>query len=175
MPEIEGKCLVLDIDYIIIKNIDCMLKWNLKKNHFGCNYRWWSKRAYRCSINGGFQMFYQGDTKHLYDKFYEDPKYWQQYYINKGEAEGPVNGEQNFIDNHLELERDWLPMEWFGKMCTGETMNYVQVRWMELIDSSSVFYIDDSFDDRVKMVHFSNADNMIEDYEFEWIKDHWND
>lgn len=175
MPWISGKCLILDIDYVILDNIDNILNWNLEKNHFGCNYRWWSNRVDECILSGGFQMFYQGTTKHLYDKFYEDPLYWQKYYVKIGQAEGPVNGEQNFIDHHLQLEREWLPMEWFGKMCTGGTMEYVQLAWMELIDNTSVFYMGDEFDDRVKMVHFSNSDNMIEQYEHEWIKEYWYD
>lgn len=175
MPEIQGKCLILDIDYIVLNNVDDILNWDLPQNQFGCNYRWWSNRVSECHINGGFQMFYQGTTKHLYDTFYKDPEYWQKHYIKIGEAEGPVNGEQNFIHHNVQLERDWLPMEWFGKMCTGGTMEYVQVAWMELVDSSSVFYMDGEFDERVKMVHFSNSDNMIENYAHGWIKDYWYD
>lgn len=175
MPQIRGKCLILDIDYIIVNNIDDVLSWDLPKNHFGCNYRWWSNMVSDCKINGGFQMFYQGETKHLYDIFYTNPSYWQTHYIKIGKAEGPVNGEQNFVDDNIQLKRSWLPMEWFGKMCTGEVMKFVQLGWLKNIDNSTVFYMNEEFDERVKMIHFSDPNNMIEDYEQELIKECWND
>lgn len=174
MPEIEGKCLILDIDYVILNNLDDILGWQLELHQFGCQERWWSKLTHFCRINGGFQMFYQGQTKHLYDKFYEDPQYWQNYYINRGEAEGPVNGEQNFIDNNVDMERSWLPSKWFAKYHSDE-MEKLQQRWLEKIDPYEPFFIGNEFCESIKMVHFSNADNAMHHYENKWIKEYWYD
>lgn len=174
MPWIEGKCLILDIDYIIINNVDDILTWDLPAEYFGCNYRWWSRLTYFCAINGGFQMFYQGDTKHLYDRFYKDPEYWQRYYIIRKEAEPPVNGEQNFIDQHCECKRSWLPPEWFAKYQTDE-VSKIQDLWHERINSDDPYFMGEEFNERIKMVHFSNSNNMIHDYKDNWVGEYWYD
>lgn len=174
MPAIQGKCLILDIDYIVIDSIDEILSWDLPSGYFGCQERWWSTLIHHCRINGGFQMFHQGDTKHLYDKFYENPEYWQKIYISRGQAQGPVNGEQNFIDENCELERSWLPPEWFAKYQEDELLK-IQGLWSERIDSGEPFFIDGEFHPDIKMVHFSNADNAMHQYDNDWIENYWYD
>jgi len=174
MPKLHGKCLILDIDYIIIDNIDDILTWNLPKNTLGCQERWWSNRIDYCRINGGFQMFHQGDTKHLYDTFYKDPEYWQRYYVDRGEAEGPVNGEQNFVDNHCPLDRSWLPSEWFAKYQENE-LSKIQGLWSERINSNDPFFMAGEFNENIKMVHFSNANNAMHQYNDDWIEEYWYD
>lgn len=171
MPFIKGKCLILDIDYIIVNNVDEILSWNLDKKCFGCNERWWSELQHFCKINGGFQMFYQGDTKHIYDIFYENPEHWQKYYVETNQAQGPLNGEQNFIDNHLKLERSWLPKYWFAKY-DKKILKHLLKKWYDKIDKDFYFF-DGEFDSRIKMVHFSSSENMIEDYKEEWIRKYW--
>ena len=169
---IGEKCLILDIDWIIINNIDEILNYNLEKKRFLCFERWWFEKIKSCKINGGLQMDYMGDTNHLWEIFKNDHIYWQEYFINNKLAIGPVNGEQNFIDKHLKLKRQWLPMEWFGKYSVEEMMT-IQKLWTRRIDEHSLFYADDEFDDRLKMIHFSNSDNYIENYKENWIKAHW--
>lgn len=176
MPAIEGKCLILDIDYVILQNVDDILSWDLKFGEFGCHLRWWSyDELYKCRINGGFQMFYQGETKHLYDIFMEKPEYWQTVYIKRMLAEGKLNGEQNFVDSHVAIKRSWLPPYWFGKFSNITKENsYISVYWQIQIDKENDFYLyDDGFDPRVKMVHFANDDNFIEDHDEDWIRRNW--
>jgi len=174
MPEIQGKCVILDIDYIIVNDVDEILSWDLPYGHFGCNYRWWSALTEFCSINGGFQMFYQGETKHLYDRFYKDPVYWQRYYILRKEAQPPVNGEQNFIDEHCELTRSWLPQEWFAKY-QSEELNKIQELWHERVNDSEPYFMGGEFNESIRMVHFSNSTNLIHDYTDSWIERYWHD
>ena len=38
-----------------------------------------------------------GETNYLWERFNKNPEYWQRYYVENGFAEGPINGEQNFI------------------------------------------------------------------------------
>ena len=174
MPDITGKCIILDIDYIITDNLDPILEWDLAPNTFGCQERWWSRRVDVCRINGGFQMFYQGDTQHLYHKFYEYPLHWQSHYINIGEATGPVNGEQNFVDQNVNLERSWLPKDWFAKYHKDEIYTIHQ-QWIENVRSDEPFFLGDEFSESIKMVHFSNAENNMHDCDEEWVSRYWHD
>ena len=178
MPTIAGKCLILDIDYVIVQNIDQILDWPLAQGQFGCHLRWWSyaelQRHNGCKINGGFQMFYQGDTVDLYAKFNSNPSYWQSYYINNRLAYGQLNGEQNFIDQHVTLERSWLPEYWFGKYSDSQLENdMIALYWDHSIDDTNDYFLGDRFDPRVKMIHFANSSNKIENHNEPWIDQHW--
>ena len=166
------RCIILDIDWIIIGDIDPILSWPLNQNEFGCIHRWWSRRQNWCYINGGLQIFNMGDTSHLWDIFTEKSNYWMDYYISIGEAEPPVNGEQNFIDKHVEIKRSYLPNEWFCKYDVDDYLK-LQKQWMKYVDSTSIFYIDNEFDERIKMVHFSNYLNQQHKHNDAWIKTYW--
>mgnify|MGYP000190911516 CR=1 FL=1 len=174
MPWLQGKCIILDIDYLVISNVDDILGWDLLPKHFGCNYRWWSILTKFCEINGGFQMFNQGDTKHLYDIFYSDPEYWQQYYIQKMHTEPPVNGEQNFVDHHCQCDRSWLPQEWFAKYHL-EELSKIQEMWHERVNKTDPYFMGGEFNEQIKMVHFSNSNNMIHESDEDWIAEYWYD
>jgi len=167
-------CLILDIDWIIINEVDEILLHKLKPGQFGCFERWWSNRREWCKLNGGFQMYRMGDTHHMYETFMKKPEYWQEYFINKGEADGPVNGEQNFIDMHAGDNRHWFPMEWFAKW-DEDSWPKIQKNWQAEVnpDHTDPYYFYGMFDERIKMVHFSNAENMIHAVEEDWIGDFW--
>ena len=170
---IGEKCLILDIDWIVINNIDEILSYSLLPQHLGCFERWWSNRRQWCKLNGGFQMFYMGDTNYLYETFIEQPEYWQEYFINKGEADGPVNGEQNFIDMHTK-HKQWLPMEWFAKYGQeDDAYQKIQSNWHTYVNSYDPFFFDEEFAESIKMVHFSDSENLIHKYDERWIKDYW--
>ena len=70
------KCLLLDIDWIVIDDIDEILTYDLPHNHLGCFERWWSNLRHFCKLNGGFQMFYMGETNYLWERFNKNPEYW---------------------------------------------------------------------------------------------------
>jgi hypothetical protein len=166
------KCLILDIDWIITGNIDDILGYDLPERTFGCFERWWSNLRSFCKINGGFQMFYMGDTHQLWTTFKKAPEHWQEYYIKEGLASGPVNGEQNFIDTHITLDRSWLPMEWFAKHHEDEYFK-IQLNWHMEVNKKEPYFMSGEFCDTVKMVHFSNADNNMELIQEDWINDYW--
>ena len=166
------KCLILDIDWIITSCMDDILGYNLPERTFGCFERWWSNLRAYCKINGGFQMFYMGDTHQLWTTFRKASEHWQEYYIKNGFAQGPVNGEQNFIDEHLSIDRDWLPMEWFAKHYDEEYIK-IQANWDRDVNKNEPYFLGGEFCDTIKMVHFSNANNKIELVEDDWIKDYW--
>ena len=168
----EGStCIILDIDWIVINNLDDILNYNLPENTFGCFERWWSNLRHFCKLNGGFQMYRMGETNYLWQKFIEDPEYWQQYYIETGQCEGPVNGEQNFIDNHV-INKHWLPMEWFAKYHDIDYLK-IQKNWNQFVNSEEPFMMGGDFCDTIKMVHFSNANNLIHNSDDNWVFDYW--
>lgn len=165
------KCLILDIDWVITGDMDPILSYNLPRREFGCFERWWSNLRHFCKLNGGFQMFYMGETDYLWQKFREDPEYWQQYYIKNGFAEGPVNGEQNFIDEHA-VNKHWLPMEWFAKY---HDIDYKKINrnWERDVNYNEPYFMGGNFCETIKMVHFSNSDNQMHKVNEHWIKDYW--
>ena len=166
------KCLILDIDWIVTGNLDEILGYDLPERTFGCFERWWSNLTHLCKINGGFQMFYMGDTHPLWTTFNKTPQYWQEYYIKNGLADGPVNGEQNFIDMHVLIDREWLPMEWFAKY-EEVKLKGLQSNWSSKVGIADPFYMGGEFHETIKMVHFSDADNNMELVKDEWINDYW--
>lgn len=162
-------CLILDIDWMIIDNIDELLSIDIGER-FGCFHRWWSNLTHKCRINGGLQMFRMGTTNYLYEEFMKKPEYWQEYYIRNGLASGPVNGEQNFIDEHVTHERLWLPEKWFAKY-NDEEYTKIQRNWHNKVNSDEPYFLGGEFHEDIKMVHFSNADNMIHNYD--WTEEFW--
>ena len=169
------KCLILDIDWIVTGDMDHILNYDLPERTFGCFERWWSNLRHLCKINGGFQMYYMGDTHRLWMTFSKNPDHWQTYYVKNGLATGPVNGEQNFIDMHVELDREWLPMKWFAKWQEDDWLK-IQKNWNEDVTEEEPYYMGGDFAETIKMVHFSNADNLITEAmeKHEWINDFWN-
>lgn len=159
MPQFQGeKCLILDIDVIPIANIDSILSYDLPDNYFGGYRIWWWFTNSRL-ISGGFQMFYQGQTKYLYDLFNQDPLGWQEYYIKKGEAEPPVNGEQNFVTHNCPIPIIEFPRHEYVKYAE-RTLNRIKGIWKQF--EKDDYMINGKFNDKIKLVHFANANNYIE-------------
>lgn len=159
MPQFLGqKCLILDIDLLINSNLDELLGFDLPANHFGVFEIWWNWGY--CKYNGGFQMFHQGDTKHLYDKFYENPQYWQEYYIKIGKAEPPVNGEQNFICEHLKIPVHSFPKIWYVKYAN-RTLERIKNIWRTEICPNTEFIEKENLNKKIKIAHFANSDNYL--------------
>ena len=165
-------CLILDIDQTVIGDFDPILSHVLEEGQFGCMFRWWSKLTDKCAINGGFQMFRMGDTNHLYEKFSEDPQYWQEYYIKNDLASGPVNGEQNFIDQHVGDNRHWFPMEWFGKYEPYD-IEIIQSQWLKHVNKFDPFFLDGEFSETVKLLHFSGRLNDMHRHYLRSVQQYW--
>jgi len=171
------KCLILDIDWIITGNMDEILNYPLERGEFATVYRWWSDRRDRCPMNGGFQMFYAGDTQHLWDIYYIGDG-WQEEYFVSGEVSVLGMGEQNFIHDHLNMPIKYLEPSWFGRVGFDDGINnMINRNWAMNIDPYDPFLLGDQLNDRVKMVHFTSDfsmhtnDNHISDHK--WATDYW--
>ena len=165
------KCLLLDIDWIVIDNIDEILTYDLPQNHIGVFERWWSNLRHFCKLNGGFQMFYMCDTHYIWNDFNKNPEYWQRHYIDNGFAVGPVNGEQNFIHQHGK-NKHWLPMEWFAKYHSEDWIK-INRNWEKDVNPNEPYYMGGDFAESIKMVHFSNSENLIHKTKEQWVKQYW--
>lgn len=165
------KCLTLDIDWIITGDMDPILNYDLPIGNFGCFERWWSNKRHLCKLNGGLQMFYMGETNYLWEKFIENPNHWQKYYVENGFAEGPINGEQNFIDQHAK-NKIWLPMSWFAKYHKKDYMK-IEGNWNKDVNPNEPYMIGGDFCETIKMVHFSNVNNLIHNSDDDWVWDYW--
>jgi hypothetical protein len=171
------KCLILDIDQLVVGNMDEVLEFDLPAGHVGLIRRWWSFRQNVCRINGGFQMFRAGVTEYVFRAFDQNPLYWQGFYVANGLARGPVNGEQNFLDGFIDGDlRTYLPSAWVGKYQTDNGMLPLIIRqWTDNVDRSDPwepYVMDGHFHSDLKLIHFANANNMIENHE-DWIKKMW--
>lgn len=166
------QCLILDIDQLCIGDFDPILTHKLEEGQFGCFTRWWSRLQGMCRINGGFQMFRMGETDHLWQKFKSDPDWWTNYYIKRGEAFGKVNGEQNFIDNHVGENRYYFPKEWFGKY-NSDDMNVIQRQWFEECDPYEPFFIGGEFASSVKLIHFASSHNIMHKQNIGIVRKYW--
>lgn len=165
------KCLILDIDWIVTGNLDKIFKYEFSED-IAVFERWWSHRKDQCKLNGGFQMFYMGNTDYVWRKFYDKPEHYQDYYYENGLCAYPKFGEQNFIDETVQ-SKSWLPKEWFGKY-TDSYLPFIQMQWTKEVGNYDPFFIAGDFAESVKMVHFADDDNMIHEHKEKWIHKYWN-
>ena len=98
--DIDEPICVIDIDILLVNDYNKLFDYPIKKGQFVAIPGWWRdtrKNSYK--INGGFFKYYPKECKYIYDKFNKDIEYWQQYYIKNGTTQGPVNGEQYFVED----------------------------------------------------------------------------
>ena len=111
----------------------------------------------------------------------KDMKHWQSYYILNGTTNGPVNGEQYFVEDSVNerLKLTVLPPQWFTRWVTGEDIIYgksmmkfnVQLtRKYREITGNDYICLGDEFHPDIKFVHFSHRFNKP--HEWEGYKNH---
>lgn len=172
------KCFIMDIDVVVTGNVDDLINFDLPKGNFGACNKWWGNNKF----NGGFQMFYQGETKYLRDEFLKNPKHWQSYYYEAGRSPY-LHGEQLFIEEHLQQDVTFLPKEWLARYgnCKGKTgaegYNLLEMLWKQNVDSQSrMVDLNGKINEKIKLVHFSGPSNFIEHHDnASFVKDNWLD
>ena len=63
-------------------------------------------------------------------------------------------------------------MEWVAKYEEGAT-HIIQRNWHSDLNPYEPFYLDGEFAESIKMVHFTDATNLIHNYDDDWIKKNW--
>lgn len=153
----EEPIVVMDIDVILTNDYHKLFEYPVDKDEFLTIRSWWTKKRTPYTINGGFYKYYPQSCRYIYEKFNEDPQYWQKYYIDQGITVGPVNGEQNFIEDSVR-ERLYLktfPSEW----CTKYTQSEDQNKWLEKKYPGGTLIKDGTFNPQIKLVHFNYSLN----------------
>lgn len=145
----DGLAMMMDLDWTFIQDPTDILNCKVEHGQFMAPYRWWTEYTGGYKINGGLYKFYAQEQRHIYEAFYSDPDKWMSYYINKGVAQPPVNGEQNFVEDHLAGEIVFFePWESIGRYPLDEW----HFKEYNILYPEEYFYID-QFNPKIKMVH----------------------
>ena len=161
---------VMDIDILLTNEYIEVFDFPIKRGQFAAMPGWWRDHRKGYKINGGFFKYYPQDCKYIYDKFMGDINKWQNYYIENGTTQGPVNGEQHFVEDSVneELELVTLPNAWFTRWVVDEDINYgksmskwnIQMvnKYRELTGNDYI-YLGGEFHPDIKFVHFTHRMN----------------
>ena len=168
---------VMDIDVLLVGDYEKIFDFPIKRGQFAAMPGWWrdtEKEGY--SINGGFFKYYPKDCKYIYDKFMSNVNGWQRHYIDNGVTNGPVNGEQYFVEDSVKerLELVTLPDAWFTRWVTDESINYGKdmTKWQvqltnkyRKLTGNDFIYLGGEFHEDIKLVHFTHRMNQPHNWE----------
>lgn len=159
--DIDEPICVMDIDILLINDYKKIFEYPIEKGQFLTIDSWWlDTRFSRFTINGGFYKYYPTDCKYIYDKFMENPEYYQSKYIKEGYTKGPVNGEQHFIEDSVKekLELVYLPKSWFCRFVDDGVSRLN--RKYKLSTGNPYMFLGDHFHEDIKFVHFTHSENL---------------
>ena len=173
--DIDEPVCVIDIDLFLINDYKQVFDYPIQRGEFLTINDWVSVNP-NYPINGGFFKYYPKDARYIFDKFMQDPVYWQNFYIAKGIARGPVNGEQHFVyDSAKErLKIATLPASWFTRWATEHSVKHTDYKtWQASVNVSyqkvtgnNYLFLGDEFHPDVKIVHFTHALNKPHEWEY---------
>ena len=169
--DIDEPVCVMDIDVLLVGEYKKVFEYPIKQGEFLAMPGWWrdtNKEKYK--INGGFFKYYPKDCKYIYDEFMSNTDKWQRYYIDNGITNGPVNGEQYFVEDHVrqKLKLKLLPNAWFTRWMSSEnngltekqyrTWQYnITKKYCDLTGNDYLFMGD--FHSDIKFIHFTHMLN----------------
>jgi len=168
--DINVPICVMDIDILLTNEYNEVFDFPIKRGQFAAMPGWWRDHRKGYKINGGFFKYYPQDCKYIYDKFMGDINKWQNYYIENGTTQGPVNGEQHFVEDSVneELELVTLPNAWFTRWVVDEDINYGKsmskwniqmVNKYRQLTGNDYIYLGGEFHPDIKFVHFTHRMN----------------
>ena len=173
--DIDEPVCVIDIDLLLINDYKQVFDYPITRGQFLTINDWVSANP-DYPINGGFFKYYPSDVKYIFDKFIQNPIYWQNYYIAKGIARGPVNGEQHFVYDtaNEQLEVVTLPPSWFTRWSTESAITHTNYdTWQFELNKmyrkktgNNYLFMGGEFYPDVKIVHFTHAMNKPHEWEY---------
>lgn len=169
--DIDEPVCVMDIDVLLVGEYKKVFEYPIKQGEFLAMPGWWrdtNKEKYK--INGGFFKYYPKDCKYIYDEFMSNTDKWQRYYIDNGITNGPVNGEQYFVEDHVrqKLKLKLLPNAWFTRWMSSENngMTEKQYRTWQYNITKKYCYLTGNdylfmgdFHSDIKFIHFTHMLN----------------
>tara|TARA_B100000212_G_scaffold283082_1_gene223210 strand:- start:245 stop:940 length:696 start_codon:yes stop_codon:yes gene_type:complete len=172
--DIDEPICVMDIDALLVNDYKKVFDHPIKRGQFLAMPGWWrDTNSDKYKINGGFFKYYPKDCKYIYDKFMANIDKWQQYYIENGITNGPVNGEQYFVEDSVKekLKLKLLPAAWFTRWKSGyDSTDDQHKKWQwnttkkyKEITGNDYVYLGDFHPD-IKFVHFTHSHNKPSDW-----------
>ena len=177
--DIDEPICVMDIDILLVNNYKKIFEYPIKRGEFLAKPGWWrDTNSEKYKINGGFFKYYPTDVKYIYDKFMEQPGYWQNYYIKNKTTKGPINGEQYFVEDSVRerLKLKLLPNAWFTRWTIDGLPTVRNIKEWQInltskykkVSGNDYIYLGNQFHPDIKMVHFTHSMNkphLWKDYE----------
>ncbi len=173
--DIDEPVCVIDIDLLLINDYKQVFDYPIVRGQFLTIHDWVSVNPYY-PINGGFFKYYPKDTRYIFDKFMQNPVYWQNFYIAKGIARGPVNGEQHFVYDSAKEQLDviTLPAAWFTRWASAQSIKHTDYSsWQQSITSAyqqatgnNYVFLGEDFHPDIKIVHFTHGSNKPHEWEY---------
>ncbi len=169
--DIDEPVCVMDIDVLLINDYKKIFEYPIERGEFVAMPGWWrDTNQDKYKINGGFFKYYPQDCRYIYDEFMSSTEKWQRHYIDNGITNGPVNGEQYFVEDHVKqkLKLKLLPSAWFTRWVAQESteMSTKQYkRWQYEITekyqqaSGNDYIFMGDFHEDIKFVHFTHMIN----------------
>jgi len=151
---------VMDIDILLLNDYKKIFEYPVERGQFLSIHSWWKDTEFsRFTINGGFYKYYPKDCKYIYDKFMENPEYYQRKYIEEGYTTGPVNGEQHFVEDAVneKLELIYLPSSW---VCRFHDKHLKKLNTMYKEETGNPYMYLGEFHSDIKFAHFTHMDNL---------------
>jgi hypothetical protein len=168
--------IIMDIDQVIVGNIDHIIGKPVNENEILSYKKWWGFTSDWLPLNGGFYKFKSGGRcRHIWDKFLENPEYWQLKYFKKMVVHYKYFGEQNFVYNRLkefDIKLLTIPGKHVCKITNDKKQNLeVSLEYMKKYKAD--YMILDKPHPNILIIHFANPHTTIHESEYEWIKDYW--
>jgi len=157
--DIDEPICVIDIDIVLLNDYKKIFDYPIEKGQFLAMRQWWGDTTVQLT-NGGFFKYYPKDCKYIFDKFMKNIDYWQGHYIEKGITVGPVNGEQNFVEESVKEKLDLVTFsdKWVTRWSQDTNVNRtLSDLYMKYFQEPLIF--DGKFQDNIKMVHFTYSLN----------------
>jgi hypothetical protein len=174
--DIDEPICVMDIDVLLVNDYKKIFEYPIERGEFVAMPGWWrDTNQYQYKINGGFFKYYPKDCRYIYDEFMSNTDKWQRYYIDNGTTNGPVNGEQYFVEDHVKqkLKLKLLPNAWFTRWMDGEFQSTrenrqwqynITKKYTDITGNDYIFL--DEFHSDIKFVHFTHSLNRPDNWKY---------
>ena len=168
----DDDIIIMDIDQIITNNIDDLINFKVTNNELITYDSWWSKDL---KINGGFYKFKSGSLKFVWDRFIENPEFWQMYYYNQGIVHFKYYGEQNFVyqcmlDHNTKITL--TPGKWLTKY-TDDYRKNLELNRLYSKKFDTDYMILDDVNKYIKIIHFTGINKTIHNSNHNFLKEYW--
>lgn len=157
--DLDEPVVVIDIDILLTNDYEKLFDIPCYPWEFYMVPAWWGSQL---KVNAGFMKYWPTYTREIYDTFMYDPLHWQTKYIKQGLTIGPVNGEQNFVYEHVmasPLDLTFPNYRWVGRISDDEDVNEEINRLYQQKTGNEYMYNGEDFHPDIKLVHFTGALN----------------